>query len=194
MRRYGPGTKAVCFVDPHDPAQAVLQREFAPGMLIGLLPLMFFFVGVGGLAWAFSGGGRQFRFMPASEGMAPWLRRADWAAGRIVASAKPAMIGMWIFSGIWNLIALPFLTILMTGFAKSGDRLLLIGLIFPAIGFCLIIMAIRITARWKKFGESVFEMASVPGLIGGALQGTVRLSHIVRPPDGFKLKLDASTA
>jgi hypothetical protein len=26
-------------------------------------------------------------------------------------------------------------------------------------------------------------------LVGGALQGTIRLSHIVRPPDGFKLKL-----
>ena len=189
VKRYRPGTKATCFVDPHDPTQAVLQRNFTPGMLVGLIPLVLFFIGGGGLVWVFVGGGRSPKVMPPSEGMAPWLRRADWAAGRIIASAKPAMIGVWIFAGVWNLIAAPFLTILMTEFARSGNRLLLIGLIFPAIGFGLLILAIRLTARWKKFGESVFDMSSVPGMVGGALQGTIRLSHFVRPADGFKLKL-----
>lgn len=189
VKRYRPGTKATCFVDPHDPAQAVLQRNFTPGMLVGLIPLVFLFIGVGGLVWVFVGGGRSPKVMPPSEGMAPWLRRADWAAGRIIASAKPAMIGVWVFAGVWNLIAAPFLTILMTEFARSGNRLLLIGLIFPVIGFGLIIWAIYVTARWKKFGESVLEMTMVPGMVGGALQGTIRLSHFVRPADGFKLKL-----
>ena len=189
VRRYRPGTKTTCFVDPHDPTQAVLQRDFTPGMLAGLIPLVFFFVGVGGLVWFFFGGGRSSKVMPSSEGMAPWLRRADWASGRVVASARPAMIGAWVFTCVWNLIAAPFLTILMTEFARSGNRFLLIGLIFPAIGFGLIILAIYVTARWRKFGESVLEMATVPGMVGGALQGTIRLSHFVRPADGFKLKL-----
>jgi len=188
VRRYGPGTTAKCFIDPRDPTQAVLQRDFTPDMLVGLIPLVFFFVGVGGLAWVFSRG-RSSKVMPLSEGAAPWLSRADWASGRVVSSAKPAMICAWIFTGVWNLISLPVLRVLTTELAKSGNRLLLIGFILPAVGIALIIWAIYMTARWRKFGESIFEMASVPGLVGGALQGTIRLSRIVRPSDGFKLKL-----
>jgi hypothetical protein len=49
IRRYPPGARVICYVDPTDPTQAVLQRGFTPIMLIGLLPLLFIGAGVFGL-------------------------------------------------------------------------------------------------------------------------------------------------
>ena len=43
------GTKTVCFVNPDDISQAVLNRDFEPAMLIGLVSLLFVFVGLLGL-------------------------------------------------------------------------------------------------------------------------------------------------
>jgi hypothetical protein len=36
--RYAPGTVAPCYVDPDDPAQAVLDRRLSPFMLVALVP------------------------------------------------------------------------------------------------------------------------------------------------------------
>jgi hypothetical protein len=48
--RYQPGMKDICYINPQDPTDAVLQRQFTTSMLVGLIPAVFFFVGVGGLA------------------------------------------------------------------------------------------------------------------------------------------------
>ncbi|HVM59313.1 MAG TPA: DUF3592 domain-containing protein [Verrucomicrobiae bacterium] len=185
---YRPGTTPACYVNPNDPQDAVLEREFTPQMLVGLIPSIFLFVGLGGLIWVFVGGGRP-KLTAGRPGDPPWMRRQDWAAGRIVSSAKPMAIGAWIFAVCWNALSLPVLVILVHAWARSRNPTLLVGLLFPAIGVGLIIWAIRATARWLRFGESVFEMSSVPGVVGGTLQGTIRLSQPVRTADGFHLKL-----
>lgn len=51
VRRYPPGMKAVCYVNPHDPTDAVLERGFTVGMWWGLLPVAFVLVGVGGFGF-----------------------------------------------------------------------------------------------------------------------------------------------
>jgi hypothetical protein len=38
---YTPGQKAVCYVNPANPAEAVMKRDFTPGLLFGLTPLVF---------------------------------------------------------------------------------------------------------------------------------------------------------
>ncbi|MGD1018365.1 MAG: DUF3592 domain-containing protein [Verrucomicrobiia bacterium] len=189
VSRYRPGTTASCYVNPGDPDDAVLEREFTPQMLIGLFPAVFLFVGLGGLVWVFVGGGGGPKLADGRSGDPPWMRREDWARGRIVSSAKPAAIGAWIFAVCWNALSLPVLVVLLNEWMRSGNQTLLIGLLFPAIGVCLIVWAIRVTTRWLRFGESAFEMAAVPGVVGGALQGTIRLSQPARTADGFELTL-----
>lgn len=49
VERYPPGTNAVCFVNPADPAQAIFNRSFTPTMLFGLFPLIFIAAGLGGM-------------------------------------------------------------------------------------------------------------------------------------------------
>lgn len=55
---YPAGSTAVCYVNPSDPTEAVLEREFTPGLLFGLFPLLF--VAVGGIGLTY-----QLRRRPA---------------------------------------------------------------------------------------------------------------------------------
>ncbi len=44
-----PGSRTVCYVDPHNPAQAVLNNDFSPWILIGIVPLIFLMIGLTGI-------------------------------------------------------------------------------------------------------------------------------------------------
>lgn len=71
----------------------------------------------------------------------------------------------------------------------KGNLWLLLFMLFPAIGLVLAGWAVFCVLRWLKFGQSEFQMADVPGRIGGQLAGVVRTSAKVRPEDGFHLAL-----
>jgi hypothetical protein len=49
VERYRGSTKATCYIDPHDPAQAILQRSSLWLGLLIFLPLIFVAVGAGGI-------------------------------------------------------------------------------------------------------------------------------------------------
>ena len=50
--RHSPGSRTVCYVNPGDPTDAVLERGFTSGLWFGLLPLLF--VAVGGVGIHFT--------------------------------------------------------------------------------------------------------------------------------------------
>jgi hypothetical protein len=41
VNRYRPGKKALCYVNPNDPADSVINRDFTPDMWIAVVPLIF---------------------------------------------------------------------------------------------------------------------------------------------------------
>jgi len=45
VKRYRPGSRAVCYVNPRAPSQAVINRGFTSDMWFGLIPLVFMAVG-----------------------------------------------------------------------------------------------------------------------------------------------------
>ena len=58
-----------------------------------------------------------------------------------------------------------------------------------AIGLLLIAWAASAIRRWLQNGVSVFQMASVPGVIGGRLAGVIQIGPNVRPDETFRLAL-----
>ena len=48
---------------------------------------------------------------------------------------------------------------------------------------------LRLMLRAAKYGHSTFEMAAVPGVVGGSLAGIVRVPRRVKADDGFELTL-----
>lgn len=68
VERYPPGSRPICWVDPEDPSQAVLERGLTRGYFFALIPAVFVLVGGGGVAFALLSGRRR-----RPERATPWL-------------------------------------------------------------------------------------------------------------------------
>lgn len=52
VAKYRPGRRWICYVNPNDPADAVLERGLTSNLWFGLIPMIFFAVGLGGVIHA----------------------------------------------------------------------------------------------------------------------------------------------
>lgn len=59
VRRLPPLTRTVCYVNPENPAEAVLDRDLSSDYAFGLLPLVFVAVGLGGIIFTVRGAFRR---------------------------------------------------------------------------------------------------------------------------------------
>jgi hypothetical protein len=103
---------------------------------------------------------------------APWLWNEAWADGRIRCANRAGMLVAWIFAVAWNGLSWPLLSVLPREMER-GNAAALLGLLFPLAGLGLLVWAVRATLRWRRFGASLFEMTSLPGVLGGELAGTL---------------------
>lgn len=123
----------------------------------------------------------------------PWMFFIQWAKGRIPYSAKGSARLLWIsvfgyhaFLGLlvafrWNDI--------WSHLKNSPFLAIPSSLIFPFGSMISLYIAIRKTIQWKKFGTSTFVMSSIPGVIGGKLEGTVQTRLKEIPKKGFSIVL-----
>jgi hypothetical protein len=118
----------------------------------------------------------------------PWLKRKDWADGRITSSSRKAVLLLWIFVVFWCGIS-GVISIFVPPQLNQGNHAALIALIFPVIGLAMIFFALNTTLAWRKFGRSIFEMAAVPTALGGTLEGEIRVKTKLQPQHGLHLRL-----
>ena len=59
VRRLPPLTRTTCYVNPEQPSEAVLNRDFSGEYALGLLPLVFVAVGLGGIIFTLRGAFRE---------------------------------------------------------------------------------------------------------------------------------------
>jgi hypothetical protein len=119
----------------------------------------------------------------------PWLWRADWAAGEIHSSAKPRAVALGAIAILWNLIAVPIAVAPLFAHDLRQEPQFALLAIFPLIGFGLIGFALHPLLRWRTYGISRFRMKSVPGQIGGTLEGAIYVERGIRPMRRVTLKL-----
>lgn len=120
---------------------------------------------------------------------APWMWRADWAAGRIEDSNRSTLIAAWSFAGFWNLISLPAAFFAVRQALRDESYGVLFVLIFPAVGLALLVWAIRVTIRFRRFGVSRLELDAVPAPVGRTLRGTVFATGALEVPGGLRVIL-----
>ena len=133
--RYQPGSSSTCYVNPSDPSEAVLERGFTATMWIGLIPLVFVLVGVGGIIGTLRSGNRipsdaspyepmSMRQITGNVAVTSSVSFLDEepASPRVLKSSSSrlaAVIGIGIFAAIWNGVIF-FGFILNSGFFRRG--------------------------------------------------------------------------
>ena len=120
----------------------------------------------------------------------PWMWRPDWAQGRVTGTSRSTLVVSWVFAVFWNLISAPLLFQMPKEYAR-GNTVALIGLLFPLVGIGMLIWAVRATVRHRKFGTSTFAMATLPGVIGGGVRGTIETGLQAPSEKGMALKLSS---
>lgn len=183
-----------CYVNPRNPAESVLYRDarWQRMLLFSGVAAVFGSAGVGFLIAAVITRLHASGPAPGADLNArPWERRADWAAGRVgptdtARAAVPATTGVAVW---WLLATAPLVATfpLLRQEVDSWWSWLLLAL--PAVGVLIATWAGYLAVRQRRFGESIFEMASVPGVVGGPLSGVIRIPKLLRPDNGFRVRL-----
>jgi hypothetical protein len=181
-----------CYVNPADPAKAVLYRDLRWEMVLFQAIFTAAFAGAGFAMLILAPIGyfsvrRDVARRAANPGE-PWLWRPAWTSGEIKSTAN-AVPGLVTAALIWNGFCLPVAVLLMHEYLAGGDWHALMAMILPAFGLLILWQIVFVLLRRRKFGPSLFCMASAPGVIGGRLAGVIRTSVKIRPERGFRLVL-----
>ena len=179
------GETVPCYVAPEQPDRAVLDRDLRWGQL-GLLLAAISVFAVAGCGLTACGIYNLRDVSRLNRGRRehpdePWRWRKEWATGRISAGTKLGALVTWGLAIFWNGISLPVLFLVFSRALSDIRQVwMLVFLIFPLIGAGLLIEAVRRTILHFKYGQSYFELRTVPGTTGGVLQGNLVLEGRLR--------------
>ena len=168
-----------------------LSGDYQKGTFLAIFALTFGGGACAMLAMALHGRKRAARSLTlrSAHPSEPWKWREDWAEGISRANTKGTMLFAWLFAILWNLISIPLLFVLPSEIFDKHNYAALLGLLFPIVGVGLMIWAVRKTIEWRKFGQSIFRMSTLPGVIGGDLTGSVEVPAGFDPGQDFDVTL-----
>jgi len=126
---------------------------------------------------------------PLPRAEKPWLARADWAAGKIKSLAGADMRALFFMGLIFTAVGASYTFLVIPKELHQGNYLALLILFFPAAGIFLLVAAVLQRRGQRRFGDTLFVMASVPGVPGSALQGSIQIGAAFRPQQGLHLRL-----
>ncbi len=171
--------------------QRAAARNWTEALFFALFGVTFGGVGFGGITAALAGRRKlkEQAALEASHPDSPWLWRSDWASGRIVDSGRTTMFTAWVFAAFWNLISFPAGFLGVRAAIQEGKPAAFIALLFPLVGVGLLVWAVRLTLRYRKYGVSRLELSTIPGVIGRTATGMVRAPARMQPTDGFRVTL-----
>jgi len=182
-----------CYVNPYAPAEAVLFRDLRWGMLLfkGVFAVTFSAIGFGILiAAALSPITEKARRRREAElPDQPWLWESKWASGRLRSTSSASAIGMTIFATLWNAISLPGFALVYAHPERGAKNAIWIMALFPLVGAGLAVAAAYLWTRRLKWGVAEFEMAAVPGVLGGPVAGVVHVPARVVPAEAYVVRL-----
>jgi len=165
--------------------------ETTNAILMTVASLVFGGFGVGVLVLATAGFRSQAReaAMQAAHPNEPWVWRDDWVAGRIRGTGKSAAWFFWGFAILWNLISMPLVFFLPEEIFEKENYAALMGFLFPLVGIALLVVAVRKTIQYRKYGECLFVMEHVPGVLGGEVRGNIVLPRGLQGAENLTMRL-----
>jgi len=131
----------------------------------------------------------QLKAALAEDSGKPWLKRADWAAGRIKSAGIPHAksyltmgVALCVLGGLIVALVLP-------GALRSGNDSMLIVLVFPAAGIIFLTAVVRKMLAHRRFGDCFFQMTAVPAPMGGVLEGVIQTTLPLKWKGELRLNL-----
>lgn len=167
------------------------QGESREALGLGFFGLIFSAVGLGIMWLAFWNRKklRQQQELKARYADQPWLMRSDWAAGKIKSSTSAQIRVFAIMAAAFCGMGGFFTLVVLPKELHQGNNKALLVLIFPAIGLGFLFATVRGLLSRRRFGDCHFEMAAVPGALGGTLSGLIQVGARLRLEHGLHLKL-----
>ncbi len=170
LAAYPSGSEALCYVNPADPVEAVLDRGFHPLYLLSFLPLLLVLVGVLVL-------GKSFR--TATAPTPPAFQRGDVQA--MVLKPKqgplPRVAGTFFIMAFWNGIVSVFLWQVIDGFRRGDPEWFLTIFLIPFVLIGIFLVGLFLRAVLCLFNP-VPQVRLDPGKV--SLGGTALLQWRVR--------------
>ncbi|MDJ0812607.1 MAG: DUF3592 domain-containing protein [Woeseiaceae bacterium] len=189
-RALSNGNDILVWVNPDNPAEAVIDRGIRWGLVGFKSIFLLVFGGFGGGMLVFA-----WRVPPEKDQTdprytdSPWLLDDAWQTATIGSSSKASMVGIWLFAAVWNLVSAPLPFALYGEVVEKQNTIALVGLLFPLVGIGLLAWAIRRTLEWRRFGPTPVTLDPYPGSIGGHVGGTVELNVPYDAANEFQLTL-----
>ncbi|HKV12026.1 MAG TPA: DUF3592 domain-containing protein [Thermoanaerobaculia bacterium] len=139
---YSPGLRTVCWVNPENPSEAVLKKDFSASYLIGLIPLVFVLAGVGVMALGVKGGRSKKVSMATAAPIADSLGPVEL---KPTATPMGKFIGLTFVALFWNGIVSVFVWQAIQGWRRGEPDGCLTAFIsiFVVIGLLILFGAIR---------------------------------------------------
>ena len=169
----------------------------APGQVqenlwIGVLISTIFILVGGGIVYGTISGTRTLQEQAdaaQSNPESPWLWRKDWAARRVESKNRNSAIFLWVAAAFWNAIALTVAFATVPKLWRTSNLLAFLPLGFCVIGLTLAGAAMRASIRRERFGQTYFELGSLPFSPGQSLRGTIHLRFNADAKHGIDLRL-----
>jgi len=184
---------ATCWVNPRNPAEAVLDRSLRWGVVVLSLPFIIIFGGGSllGYQYLFRSHKRKRRVKRLRDEYSdePWRWKPAWTDGPLRSGTGYGMLALWGFTIVWNAIVFPISVVLAADAIRSGQYLVLLALILPAVGLVLFTVALVGTLRYWRFRGSCLELQTIPGVIGGHLKATLVVGGDVMAIDQITVAL-----
>jgi hypothetical protein len=182
-----------CWVNPTNPAEAVLDRTLRTGLL---LFNMVFVVGFGGISLAFvwfdgtrRRRKRQGKALQLDHPDRPWMWKMAWVDGRLRSESSRTLVPLWGFPILWNSITLPAIIAIVPDAIRRGQYWAAFLLLLPIAGIGMLAAAAASTLRHRRFRNSRLELRTLPGVIGGHLAGYLVIAGDVTGLDEVSVAL-----
>lgn len=106
-----------------------------------------------------------------------WQSRKGWESPHIRSDRKRALLLIWVMALLWNAISTPLLWTL----PKAWDQslwMVLMALVFPAVGLALLWKAVVMTREYRHYGTVELVMDPYPAAVGGQMGGTIAVPRL----------------
>lgn len=181
-----------CFVDPHHPEHAVLNRNFIVGEFSRLVTFLLLASTVGYFALLLPtqeiSHRRRIALLKTTLRDQPWKWRPDWASGKIRSISR---LDSQILVGLALIYLLVFLPLQLFGRLQQGQTFFdWTGIILLILGWgALNLIRMRLWSH-RRFDGSVFHLADETGIIGGPLYGSISMPAKIPNDRPLRLSLE----